>query len=684
MDPLVSTSWLADNLDDPSVVIIDATWFMPGGTRDARVEHGAGHIPGAVFFGIDEIRDHGSDLPHMASPPSEFAVAARRLGVSSDSSVVVYDGHGLFSAPRVWWNFRAMGHARSFVLDGGLPRWIAEGRPIETGWRDPRHGNFKSHPDPNLVRDVEAVRRAVERGEPQLVDARPAERFTGAAPEPRAGLRSGHMPGSRNVPWATLIGNDGSLLDAKWLRGAFSAAGVDLDKPIVTTCGSGVSAALLALALARVGRTDVAVYDGSWTEWAGRTDTPVAASHTAPAPEIAVAGRATRIIHSGQSPRAAARTVGPAIEKGSTVLLPRAAALYDESLITYGRGGLGAQNALIEALCELEAASCVRLFPSGLAAMTGAMLAVLKAGDEVLASNALYKPTRRFCDRVLGRFGVDVRYYRPRIAPEELLAMAGPATRLIVLESPGSLTFEMIDAPGVARLAKRRGILTLMDNTWAAGLHFKPLDHGIDLSIQALTKYVGGHSDVFMGAAAARDPDLAKALDEAIWDFGWSVAPEDAYQMLRGLRTLVTRLERHDASARQVATWLANHQAVASVLHPALNDSPDHGLWSRDYTGAAGLFGVVLKPCATGAVHVALDTLRVFGLGFSWGGFESLALDCDPQLGVRRGSPHLGGPLLRLNIGLEDPEDLIADLDRSLEALAAWRPRQDSNLQPSA
>lgn len=380
---------------------------------------------------------------------------------------------------------------------------------------------------------------------------------------------------------------------------------------------------------------------------------------------------ATRLIRAGHAPARLAHTVGPPIQKGSTVLLPNAASLYDIAQPTYGRGGLVTQEVLMSALAELEGAVEVRLFPSGLAAMTGALLAVLKAGDEVLVTQAVYKPTRRFCDHVLRRFGVGVHYYPPRTPPETLIARAGPATRLIVLESPGSLTMELEDIPAIADLARARGILTLMDNTWAAGLFFKPLAHGVDISVQALTKYVGGHADVFMGCASAADPALCSALDQAVWDFGWAVAPEDAYQMLRGLRTLPTRMARHQESGLAVAAWLEGHPAVAEVLHPALPASADHALWRRDYSGAAGLFSVVLKPCPTGAVHAFLDALELFGLGFSWGGFESLALDADPQFDVREGGSPFAGPVVRLNIGLEDPGDLTDDLERGFEALGA-------------
>ena len=381
-------------------------------------------------------------------------------------------------------------------------------------------------------------------------------------------------------------------------------------------------------------------------------------------------GDASRLLHTGQVPERLLRTVGPPIQKGSTVLLPSAAALYDDKQPTYGRAGLATHAALTEALAALEHAEAVALFPSGLAAVTGSMLAVLKAGDEVLVTDSVYKPTRRFSDRVLRRYGVGVSYYPPRASTEELMGLCGPATRLIVMESPGSLTMEMADAPAIAAAARARGVLTLMDNTWGAGLYFKPLDHGVDISVQALTKYVGGHSDVLMGSAATADPRLAAALDQGLLDFGWAVAPEDAYLMLRGLRTLPTRLARHQESALAIATWLASHPAVGQVLYPALGGSPDHDLWRRDFSGAAGLFSFVLDGWDAARKDRLLDALKLFGLGFSWGGFESLAVDCDAQFSVRMTRPQFAGPLIRLSVGLEDPGDLIADLEQALERAA--------------
>lgn len=275
-DPMVSTDWLASRLDQEDLVVLDATWFMPPTTRDADAEYAEKHIPGAVHFDIDKVADHSSPLPHMLPEPADFAIAVRRMGVQPTTRVVVYDGPGLFSAPRVWWMFRVMGHENVAVLDGGMAKWVAEGRPVEAGWIQKPHGEFKAHFDADLVRNLEQVRTALKKGSEQLLDARAAGRFTGETPEPREGLRSGHMPGAHNLPWASLVMPDGTLAPKEQLETAFAGAGIDLGKPIVTTCGSGVSAAILSLALARLGQWRVPVYDGSWTEWGGRSDTPVA------------------------------------------------------------------------------------------------------------------------------------------------------------------------------------------------------------------------------------------------------------------------------------------------------------------------------------------------------------------------------------------------------------------------
>ena len=379
----------------------------------------------------------------------------------------------------------------------------------------------------------------------------------------------------------------------------------------------------------------------------------------------------TAAIRAGAKAPISASTVNAPVQRGSTVLMPNAASLYEPGQISYGRAGLQPHAALIEALCELEGATAARLFPNGVAAMSGAMMALLNAGDDVLVVDCIYDPTRRFCNKVLARFGVTTRYFHPSLSAEEVLALAVPATRMIVLESPGSLTFEIQDVPGIAALARARGILTAIDNTWgAAGLTFKPIGHGVDISVQSLTKYVGGHSDVFMGAALARDAALGQKLDEVVWHMGWCVSPDDAYLMLRGLRTLPTRLERHAASTLDIAAWLQAQPEVMEVICPALPGSRGHALWRRDFLGGNGLLTVVLTPKPQNAVYALLDALRLFGLGFSWGGFESLAIHCDPQL-KRRSLDWTPGPLVRFHVGLEAIDDLKADLRQALDAYAA-------------
>ncbi|HEY3694214.1 MAG TPA: 3-mercaptopyruvate sulfurtransferase [Phenylobacterium sp.] len=273
--PLVSTAWLAERLGRPDLRIVDATWFMPGDGRSGIGEHRRAHIPGAVFFDIDAVADPAAALPHMLPTPGAFAEAAGRLGLSRQAATVVYDGQGIFSAPRVWWTLRAMGFPDVAVLDGGLQAWLAEGRPVAAGDAVPPPATVTPAFDAGLVRNLGDVQAVLASGAAQVLDARPAARFRGEAPEPRAGLRGGHMPGACNLPFASLIGEDGRMQGKAELAAAFAGAGIDLGKPVVTTCGSGVSAAVLALALAVLGHDRAAVYDGSWTEWGGRADTAV-------------------------------------------------------------------------------------------------------------------------------------------------------------------------------------------------------------------------------------------------------------------------------------------------------------------------------------------------------------------------------------------------------------------------
>lgn len=393
-----------------------------------------------------------------------------------------------------------------------------------------------------------------------------------------------------------------------------------------------------------------------------------------PDPKASPPGPATRLAHAGSREGRAVRatTVAPPLQRGSTLLLPDAAALYDVSRPTYGMNSLASHDALRAGIAELEGALETKLFTSGLAAVAGAVSAVVSSGDEILASAGVYEPTRRFLVKTLSRFGVTTAFFEADASPDDVFSRASPKTRLIVLESPASLTFELQDVPAIAAEARRRGVLTLLDNTWSAGLLFRPLDHGVDLSVQALTKYVCGHSDVFAGAVSVARPDLGETLEAFIRETGASVSPDDAAAGLRGLRTLKVRLDRHGSSALDVARWLKGRSEVREVLFPALEGDRFHDLWRRDFSGPSGLFGVVLDgpPEATAAF---LNALKLFGLGFSWGGYESLAVHADPRL-RRFGKPLASdGGLVRLNIGLEDPADLIGDLEAGLRAFAAAR-----------
>ncbi len=381
----------------------------------------------------------------------------------------------------------------------------------------------------------------------------------------------------------------------------------------------------------------------------------------------------TRLIRSAtRRPHEGRRPVNPPVERASTLLNPRTAAMTDPALgPVYGLEGLTVQHELRAAVAELEGAANAWITPSGLSAVTIPLLALTRPGDEILATGAAYGPTREFLDTFLAERGVSVRYHPPRIEPADLLDLIGPATRLLLIESPASLTFEMIDVAAVAAGARARGVLTVMDNTWGAGLLFRPLAHGVDVSVQALTKYAAGHSDLLMGAIAAADPELDARLGAAIALMGWHVAPDDAYLALRGLRTLPLRLAEHGASALKVARWLADRPETAQVLYPPLPGAPDHEMWARDYAGGCGLMGVVLNGGHARAARALLDSLQLFGLGFSWGGYESLATFETPQLGRRPVPADLPGPLIRLHIGLEDPDDLIADLEQALAVFRA-------------
>lgn len=378
----------------------------------------------------------------------------------------------------------------------------------------------------------------------------------------------------------------------------------------------------------------------------------------------------TRLVSGGRRKEWTHGIVSPPVYRASTILFdsveemlasnpPRAGRLQ------YGRNGTPTQWALAEALTQMEpGAAGTRLFPSGAAAISMALMSVLSPGDELLMVDSAYGPTRAFCDSVLAQYGVTTRYYDP-LAGEEIEALIGERTRAVFLESPGSLTMEVQDVPGICRIAKAHGLVTLLDNTWATPLLFPALPAGVDLSILACTKYIVGHADVMLGSVTATAAHWPR-LEQTARAFGQHASPDDAFLAARGLRTLSVRLRRHEESALAVARWLAEQPQVARVLHPALPGCPGHELWQRDFSGASGLFSFVLNGGTDADRARFVDGLAHFGIGYSWGGFESLALPFDPEklrTATRWGAE---GPAVRLHIGLEDPQDLIEDLAAGL------------------
>jgi cystathionine beta-lyase len=380
----------------------------------------------------------------------------------------------------------------------------------------------------------------------------------------------------------------------------------------------------------------------------------------------------TTLVNAGRDPAANHGFVNPPVYHASTVLYPSAEDfLAHRSRYQYGRRGTPTTEALQEAVAAIEGPQCagVALLPSGLAAIATALLSVVRSGDHILVTDSIYGPTRAFCDQMLTRYGVTTTYFDP-VAGAAVAGLMQDRTRAVFVESPGSLSFEMQDVPAIAAAAHARGALVLMDNTWATPLYFRALDFGVDLSIHAGTKYFGGHADVMLGTVAANAAAVAD-LKNNVGLSGLHVGPDDVYLGLRGLRTLGVRLERHYKSGLDVARWLEQRPEVLRMLHPALESHPGHALWKRDYTGASGLFSVVLKPVPQKAVFAFLDALELFGIGASWGGFESLAIpfDCSNVRTATTWAP--GGPAVRFHIGLEAVEDLLADLERGFAALAA-------------
>src|SRR5580692_5603338 len=380
----------------------------------------------------------------------------------------------------------------------------------------------------------------------------------------------------------------------------------------------------------------------------------------------------TALVTAGRDTKAQKGFVNPPVVHGSTVLYPTAEDLHaHRGEFRYARYGTPTTNALQQTLMALEGPACagVGIAPSGLSAISTTLLAVLKAGDHVLVCDNAYRPSRNFCNGLLARYGVETTYFDPLIGAgvEKLFK---PNTRAVLVEAPGSQSFEMPDIPEIAAVAHARGALVIDDNTWATPLYHRSLELGVDISMQAGTKYIGGHSDIMFGTISAN----AKAwpiVSENIRLLGVCAGPDDVYLALRGMRTLSVRLAQHHRSGLEMARWLQQRPEVLRVLHPALESDPGHAIWKRDFTGASGLFSIVLQPKPQKAVDAMLDSLKLFGMGFSWGGFESLAIpfDCSGYRTATKWAP--GGPALRLHIGLENVEDLKADLDHGFAVFNA-------------
>jgi len=378
------------------------------------------------------------------------------------------------------------------------------------------------------------------------------------------------------------------------------------------------------------------------------------------------AGINTRLAHGGNDPHEYHGFVNPPVVHASTVLFPNAATLASrQQKYTYGTRGTPTTDALAMAIDELEGSAGTIIVPSGLMAVVVPLLAFLSAGDHLLIVDSVYHPTRNFANSMLKRFGVEVEYYDPHIGAG-LASLMKPNTKVVFTESPGSNTFEVQDIPAIVEVAHAGGAIVMLDNTWATPLYFRALDFGVDISIHAATKYPAGHSDVLLGTVSANEACWEK-LSGTFNTLGSCAGPDDVYQVLRGLRTMGVRLERHQQTTLEIARWLEKQDGVAQVLYPALESHPDHALWKRDFSGASGLFSVVLVGEGPKTSHAFLDALGIFGLGHSWGGYESLAALV--SLGDRTiAKGPYAGPLVRLQIGLEDVDDLKDDLARGLAA----------------
>lgn len=377
----------------------------------------------------------------------------------------------------------------------------------------------------------------------------------------------------------------------------------------------------------------------------------------------------TRLAHIGNNPRDFFGFVNPPVVHASTVLYPDAETMASrKQRYVYGTRGTPTTDALASAIDALEGSAGTVLVPSGLAAVTLPLLAFLSAGDHILIVDSVYHPTRNFADTMLKRMGVEADYYDPLVGAG-IADLMKPNTRVVFTESPGSNTFEMQDIPAISAAAHDRGAVVMMDNTWATPVYFRPLDHGVDISLHAATKYPAGHSDVLLGTVSANGR-CWEQLHDAFTTLGCCAGPDDVYQVLRGLRTMGVRLEHHRKSALEIARWLEGQPGVAQVMHPGLESHPGHAIWKRDFRGSSGIFSIALASGGQKEAHAFLDALDIFGLGYSWGGYESLAVHVSlADRKIARGD--YPGPVIRLQIGLEEVADLKADLARALAAVAA-------------
>ncbi|MDN3565179.1 cystathionine beta-lyase [Paeniroseomonas aquatica] len=386
-------------------------------------------------------------------------------------------------------------------------------------------------------------------------------------------------------------------------------------------------------------------------------------------------GVATRLSHAGRAGTHVHGFVNPAVHRGSTVLFPNVAARKEgakhrfEQFMTYGTQGGPTHYAFEDVIAEIEGGTRCLVVGTGLAAVAVPLLAYLKAGDHCLMPDNAYGPARNLCEGLLKGFGIATTYYDPTVDEGAMAALIQPNTKVVYTESPGSHTFEVQDIPAIARAAHARGAKVLMDNTWGIH-HFMPFQHGVDVSIQALTKYVGGHSDILLGSVTVNDEADWQVVRAAGSQLGQFASPDDVWLALRGVRTMLVRLKRQEASGIEVAKWLETQPQVLRVLHPALPSHPQHEIFKRDFTGACSLFGLVLQPHYTPEDAARfIDSLQLFGIGASWGGFESLAIPTTGHITRTAGTGDFGGPMVRIHIGLEEPADLIADLTQGLAKL---------------